>query len=76
MSIVGKILLRVSVAAAGVVLLGTLLLMDKSYMPILAPVAVIGLVAWCVAGVIFWKRWSILLLPIFGLPFLPTAIWY
>ncbi|MBX7501456.1 hypothetical protein K3181_08380 [Qipengyuania sp. YG27] len=75
-ALIGKIMLVVALLAAGMVLFGTVSLLDKSYMPILAPIATTGLIAWCLAGILFWKRWSIAAIPIFALPFLPTSIWY
>ncbi len=72
----GKFALGITCLAAVLILVWTVALLDKSYMSIAVPVSWLGLVAWCVAGIWFWKRWSILLLPILALPFLPVSWWY
>ena len=75
-ALLGKIALGIACLAAALILFWTIMLLDKSYMPVAAPVSVLGVVAWCVAGASYWKRWSVLLLPIFALPFIPVSWWY
>ena len=72
----GKVTLGFACLAALITLAWTIMLLDKSYMPVASPLSLIGVVAWCFAAVAYWRRWSLLLLPIFALPVLPVSWWY
>jgi hypothetical protein len=50
-------------------------LLDYSYAVIAGPVAFVGVVSWCVAGLIRWQHWFLLPLATYVLPFLPWVNW-
>ena len=70
----GNITLFLAVVAAILIVAGTVTILDKGYIGfLLGPVSVAGTIAWCLAGVLHWRRWSLALLPFFAIPFLPWS---
>lgn len=51
------------------------LLMDYSYAEIAAPLSLIGVVSFCIAGLLRWQHWFMVPLATYVLPFLPWAEW-
>jgi hypothetical protein len=60
--------------AAILILVGTVTILDEGYIgALLGPISVVGGIAWCLSGVLHWRKWSMALLPIFVIPFLPWS---
>ena len=64
-------LLSLACVAAILIIVWTIVLLDKSYAVVAAPLSVAGTIAWCIAGILKWRTWSLFLLPIYALPFAP-----